>query len=111
MQVNLQPQRIIGGSRGLQRAILAINSGNLVAFPTETVYGLGADAKNNQAVAQIFKTKERPRFNPLIIHVLDDIEAKNLVYWNDAASKKAWRSKCTNSSWNSISRTCFFSIG
>jgi L-threonylcarbamoyladenylate synthase len=45
--------------------------GRLVAFPTETVYGLGADATNGHAVAQIFAAKGRPRFNPLIVHVLD----------------------------------------
>ena len=44
-------------------------AGHLVAFGTETVYGLGADARNGQAVAQIFKTKNRPQFNPLICHV------------------------------------------
>jgi L-threonylcarbamoyladenylate synthase len=48
-----------------------LRAGHLVAFPTETVYGLGADATNGQAVAQIFAAKGRPRFNPLIVHVLD----------------------------------------
>jgi L-threonylcarbamoyladenylate synthase len=48
-----------------------LRAGRLVAFPTETVYGLGADATNGQAVAQIFAAKGRPRFNPLIVHVLD----------------------------------------
>ena len=43
--------------------------GALVAFPTETVYGLGADATNGAAVARIFAAKGRPRFNPLIVHV------------------------------------------
>ena len=46
-----------------------IKQGGLVAFPTETVYGLGADAFNPIAVAKIFEVKERPEFNPLIIHV------------------------------------------
>ncbi len=52
-------------------------AGDLVAFPTETVYGLGADARNGQAVAKIFAAKGRPRFNPLIVHVpsLDAAEA------------------------------------
>ncbi|MBZ0208634.1 MAG: threonylcarbamoyl-AMP synthase [Hyphomicrobium sp.] len=48
-----------------------LRAGRLVAFPTETVYGLGADATNGQAVAAIFAAKGRPRFNPLIVHVLD----------------------------------------
>ena len=48
-----------------------LRAGRLVAFPTETVYGLGADATNATAVAAIFAAKGRPRFNPLIVHVLD----------------------------------------
>jgi len=53
----------------LDKAAAAIREGGLVAFPTETVYGLGADALNPQAVAKIFDAKERPRFNPLIVHI------------------------------------------
>jgi L-threonylcarbamoyladenylate synthase len=49
----------------------ALRAGELVAFPTETVYGLGADATNSEAVAKIFAAKGRPRFNPLIVHVAD----------------------------------------
>jgi L-threonylcarbamoyladenylate synthase len=49
----------------------ALRQGGLVAFPTETVYGLGADATNGRAVAAIFEAKGRPRFNPLIVHVPD----------------------------------------
>jgi L-threonylcarbamoyladenylate synthase len=50
-------------------AAKALRAGTLVAFPTETVYGLGADATNGLAVARIFEAKGRPRFNPLIVHV------------------------------------------
>lgn len=53
----------------ISRAGELIRSGELVAFPTETVYGLGADATNGEAVARIFAAKGRPRFNPLIVHV------------------------------------------
>ena len=53
-----------------------LRRGGLVAFPTETVYGLGADATNPQAVARIFAAKGRPQFNPLISHVLDLTEAE-----------------------------------
>ncbi|MBM85745.1 MAG: threonylcarbamoyl-AMP synthase [Rhodospirillaceae bacterium] len=53
----------------INRAVDAILSGSLVAFPTETVYGLGADATNETAIARIFDAKGRPRFNPLISHV------------------------------------------
>lgn len=52
-------------------AVSALRSGELVAFPTETVYGLGADALNERAVAQVFAVKNRPQFDPLIVHVPD----------------------------------------
>jgi len=54
-----------------------IRDGRLVAFPTETVYGLGGDATNGKAVAAIFEAKGRPRFNPLIVHVADIESAKD----------------------------------
>lgn len=53
----------------LDKAAAAVREGGLVAFPTETVYGLGADALNPHAVVKIFDAKERPRFNPLIVHI------------------------------------------
>jgi L-threonylcarbamoyladenylate synthase len=53
----------------IKKAARIIQQGGLVAFPTETVYGLGADAFNPQAVARIFEVKERPSFDPLIVHV------------------------------------------
>jgi L-threonylcarbamoyladenylate synthase len=56
-----------------------LRAGRLVAFPTETVYGLGADATNGQAVAGIFEAKGRPRFNPLIVHVPDLAHAERLA--------------------------------
>jgi len=56
-------------SEAIEAAAAALRSGRLVAFPTETVYGLGADATNARAVAAIFAAKGRPRFNPLIVHV------------------------------------------
>lgn len=55
-------------SAGLDEAARLIRAGGLVAFPTETVYGLGADATNDTAVARIFEAKQRPSFNPLIVH-------------------------------------------
>ncbi len=62
----------------IDEAAEIIRNGGLVAFPTETVYGLGADATNDDAVAGIFAAKGRPRFNPLIVHFsdLDDIAAE-----------------------------------
>jgi L-threonylcarbamoyladenylate synthase len=53
------------------RAVTLLRQGEIVALPTETVYGLAADALNAMAVARIFEAKERPRFDPLIVHVLD----------------------------------------
>jgi L-threonylcarbamoyladenylate synthase len=53
----------------VNEAAAILRAGGLVAFPTETVYGLGADATNDRAVARIFEAKQRPEFNPLIVHV------------------------------------------
>ncbi|MBX5453090.1 MAG: threonylcarbamoyl-AMP synthase [Acidobacteriia bacterium] len=58
-------------SAGIARAVALLLEGELVALPTETVYGLGADATNAEAVARIYAVKERPRFNPLICHYPD----------------------------------------
>ena len=66
-----------------------ISDGGLVAFPTETVYGLGADATNDLAVAAIFEAKARPRFNPLIVHIADRTDAAALVMWNTLAEQLA----------------------
>jgi len=63
----------------IREAAARIRSGELVAFPTETVYGLGANALNPQAVAAIFTAKGRPATNPLIVHVLDAESARPLV--------------------------------
>lgn len=60
-------------------AAQALRDGELVAFPTETVYGLGANALNPIAVAKIFEIKERPRFDPLIVHVADVSQADEVV--------------------------------
>lgn len=56
----------------IEKAAQALRTGELVAFATETVYGLGADATDDQAVARLFAAKGRPRFNPLISHIADD---------------------------------------
>lgn len=75
----------------IDEAARLIREGELVAFPTETVYGLGGDATNERAVAKIFEAKGRPQFNPLISHVLDAGEARRLVQWSDVADKLAAR--------------------
>lgn len=63
--------RIVKAEQGLDEAVSIIKSGGLVVFPTETVYGLGADALNPQAVKAIFEAKGRPQDNPLIVHISD----------------------------------------
>ncbi len=73
----------------LARAAAHLRSGALVAFPTETVYGLGADATNPTAVARIFEAKGRPQFNPLIVHVLDAAAATELGQFTANAKKLA----------------------
>ena len=75
----------------IAQAARLILEGGLVAFPTETVYGLGGDATNERAVAAIFEAKGRPQFNPLISHVLGPDEAKRLVRWSDTADRLAAR--------------------
>jgi L-threonylcarbamoyladenylate synthase len=74
---------------GIARAAGLLGEGRLVAFPTETVYGLGADARDGLAVARIFAAKDRPRFNPLIVHVSDLAAAQRLVDLPAAARKLA----------------------
>ena len=70
-------------------AALCLANGGLVAFPTETVYGLGADATNGAAVARLYAAKGRPSFNPLIAHVFDLAAAKRLAVFDAAAEKLA----------------------
>jgi L-threonylcarbamoyladenylate synthase len=65
----------------------ALQNGELVAFPTETVYGLGGDATSEMAIASIFGAKNRPIFNPLIVHVEDAKQARNIVIFNDLADQ------------------------
>ena len=78
-------------AESIVRAAHILREGGLVAFPTETVYGLGADATNGKAVAAIFAAKGRPRFNPLIVHVRDLREAERHAIFNDAARELAAR--------------------
>jgi len=72
-------------SETLAEAARLIQAGRLVAFPTETVYGLSADATNGEAVAAIFAAKGRPEFNPLIIHLAGILDAEMLVQFDDRA--------------------------
>lgn len=75
--------------RMVEAAAEALRAGKLVALPTETVYGLGADATNDAAVAAIFEAKGRPSFNPLIVHVLDVEQGRKYGEFNRLALKLA----------------------
>lgn len=77
--------------RGLRAAAALLNAGGLVAFPTETVYGLGADARSDRAVAAIFAAKGRPAYNPLIVHVADRDAAERIGVFSDEARLLAER--------------------
>jgi len=74
---------------GLSRAAAVLRAGKLVAFPTETVYGLGADARNDAAVAAIYAAKGRPSFNPLIVHLADSAAIGRYCEINDAGRQLA----------------------
>ena len=83
---------ILGPDRqGIARAADRLAAGALVAFPTETVYGLGADAGNDRAVARIFEAKGRPAFNPLIVHVASLEAARALAAFPPGAARLAAR--------------------
>ena len=74
---------------GLEQAASILTQGGLVAFPTETVYGLGVDARNTDAVARLYAAKGRPSFNPLIAHVASIEIAEKLVVFDDIARNLA----------------------
>jgi L-threonylcarbamoyladenylate synthase len=69
--------------KDLEKGAEIIKKGGLVSFPTETVYGLGANALNPVAVARIFEAKERPAFDPLIVHIADKEQLKEIAEWDD----------------------------
>ena len=73
----------------ISKAVQFIKSGKVVVFPTETVYGIGADAANNEACLKIFQFKNRPAINPLIVHVSSIEQAKEIGKFNDLATKIA----------------------
>jgi len=85
----IETQMLTTDETGLDRAADVLRDGGLVAFPTETVYGLGADACNGQAVARIYQTKGRPSFNPLIVHVATLEMAQGIAVFDNTASRLA----------------------
>jgi L-threonylcarbamoyladenylate synthase len=78
-------QRLDCEPNGIAEAGAILRNGGLLAFPTETVYGLGGDATNGLAVAKIYDAKGRPSFNPLIIHVNSFEQAREIAYFNENA--------------------------
>ena len=85
----MKTQMLTPDALGYARAAALLGEGQLVAFPTETVYGLGGDARNDMAVARIFEAKGRPRFNPLIVHVPSIEVANTYVEWSYDADRLA----------------------
>lgn len=82
-------KRITADADGIERAVRALAADKLVAFPTETVYGLGANAASDSAVASIFAVKRRPSFNPLIVHTASAEDAFTLGESSETAKKLA----------------------
>ncbi len=80
---------IAADANAIGQAAHTLSAGGLVAFPTETVYGLGADATNATAIARLYAAKGRPDFNPLIAHVTDIETARTLAVFNSEAEKVA----------------------
>jgi L-threonylcarbamoyladenylate synthase len=81
---------MVAGQEGIADAVVRLRTGGVVAFPTETVYGLGADALNPRAVARIFELKGRPANNPLIVHVATAAISRCVVApgaWSHAAQR------------------------
>ncbi len=80
---------ILKGSKAMERALALLAAGELVAIPTETVYGLAGDATNGEAVARIFEAKGRPRFNPLIAHVASMAMAETIAEFDPLSRRLA----------------------
>jgi len=85
----MEPRIVAASARAIARAARLLRDGALVALPTETVYGLGGDATSDRAVARIFAAKDRPRFNPLIVHVPGLAEAEALGDFDQRARMAA----------------------
>ena len=75
----MKKTKILSGTKAIEEGARLILSGELVVFPTETVYGLGADAFNEKAVGDIFKAKGRPQDNPLIVHISSIDQVKDIA--------------------------------
>jgi len=84
-------QVLSASDENIARAASFLRDGSLVAFPTETVYGLGANASDGRAVARLYEAKGRPQFNPLIVHVAGREQAETLGVFDDRARLLAER--------------------
>jgi L-threonylcarbamoyladenylate synthase len=89
MTAPLATRMLKADAAAVAAAVRRLAAGGLVALPTETVYGLGADASNGVAVARLYEAKGRPTFNPLIAHVVDMAAARLLARFNEDAGKLA----------------------
>lgn len=89
MTVGLTTKMLTAGPTAAAEAAGCLKNGGLVAFPTETVYGLGADATQPEAIARLYQAKGRPSFNPLIAHVSDLAAAERIARFNATARKLA----------------------
>src|ERR1700682_5648909 len=89
MPVEVATRLLTARSDAIAVAARVLSDGGLVAFPTETVYGLGADATNGEAVARLYAAKGRPRFNPLISDVADMDSARRIARFDDNADTLA----------------------
>ncbi len=83
------PRIVVANDQSISEAAALLQAGEIVVLPTETVYGLGANALDSDAVSKIFKAKKRPSFNPLIVHVIDKQAASKLVEMDERAQKVA----------------------
>jgi L-threonylcarbamoyladenylate synthase len=89
VNVDLKTQILAAGPAATAAAARVLAEGGLIGFPTETVYGLGADATNPQAVTRLYQAKGRPAFNPLIAHVGDLAAARQIARFDELATKLA----------------------
>ena len=89
MKVGLKTQILPAGGHAVAEAARCLTEGGLVAFPTETVYGLGADATQAPAIARLYEAKGRPSFNPLIAHVADLAAARQIAHFDATATRLA----------------------
>lgn len=89
--IKVDPDNVIKSENDIKNAAEIIKSGGLVAFPTETVYGLGGDGTNPDAARRIYSAKGRPSDNPLIIHIASPADAERYTYTNETYYKLADR--------------------